>query len=315
MACDVQTAVSTMKTHSLMIAGPVLAALIVTSPPALATPGPAPARLSLRDTLKQARREFQVYRGKRLERWSDRMALGRNRFDSSKGVKANLEALAKANNLPHHYAEVGGRQVLHIEVELGKGRQSKRALRSVLGQIGDQTIELNYKASSPKNRWGHVAVRLGGGATYDLTGTRGVASLPKVVEKLLTALHGTPNLSMARKRNLRRFFESRNRGSDVYYGMLFAATPQEQQQTEAVYSSRLRQMTSFNVHGGNGDKGVYSCAQFLSEKVPFLNQRGIQRDIGAKGMVRGAMKSNALEAIIVYKLPESDLSRPRLPRL
>jgi hypothetical protein len=109
---------------------------------------------------------------------------------------------------------------------------------------------------------------------------------------------------VARRRNLRRFMEHRKGDSaSVYLGMLFAATPEEQRQTRTIYEQRLKQITSFNVSGGDGKKGVYSCAQFLTEDVPFLNHRGINRTVSAGSVASTARSSPQLEAVLVYRMP------------
>jgi len=263
--------------------------------------------LTIRETWTKVKDEFQLYRGPRLERWSNKLAVGKTDFDASKPVSENLKALCAEKNLPHYYAEVGGRKVLHVVIDLAKGKETKAALRSVLRRVGEQTIELNYKASNAKNRYGHVAVRIGGGATYDLTGTRGVSELPKPLAKLLSALRGQSDLSFARKRNLRRFMESRREGPGLapglFYGMLFAATPGELAQTEKVYAERQKSMTGFNVGGGDAKQGIFSCAQFLTEDVPFLNQRGVGKTIGARSAASSARGSSSVEAVLVYRTP------------
>ncbi len=289
----------------------MLAASALAAPPVTAPGAAAPDRqhkaLSIRETWAKVREEFQLYRGPRLERWGNRLAVGRSDFDASKPVSENLKALVAEKKLPHYFAEVNGRQVLHVVIDLAKGRETKDALRSVLRRVGDQTIELNYKAASEKNRYGHVAVRVGGNATYDLTGTRGVSELPKPLAKLVSALRGQSDLSFARKRNLRRFMESRREGvglaPGLFYGMLFAATPEEQKQTECVYGERQKTMTGFNVGGGDAKQGVFSCAQFLTEEVPFLNQRGIGKTVGARSAASSARGSAKLEAVLVYRTP------------
>jgi hypothetical protein len=289
---------------TLRLAGFILPLALAAS--AAAAP-PEHKALSIRETWTKVRDEFQLYRGPRLERWGNRLAVGKTDFDARKPVSENLKALVAEKNLPHYYAEVGGRQVLHVVIDLAKGKETKDALRSVLRRVGDQTIELNYKAASDKNRYGHVAVRVGGGATYDLTGTRGVSELPKPLAKLLSALRGQSDLSFARKRNLRRFMESRREGAGLspglFYGMLFAATPAEQKQTECVYAERQRTMTGFNVGGGDAKQGVFSCAQFLTEEVPFLNQRGVGKTVGARSAASSAHGSSNLEAVLVYRTP------------
>lgn len=268
-----------------------------------------------RQVFRKVRRELQIYRGKTLERLSDRWAAGRSTFDpKAGGVANNLAKLVADKKLPSYMAKIGGREVLHVVVDLGKGKRSAQALRAIHARVANQTIELNYKASSPSNRAGHVAVRVGGGALYDLTGTRGVAQLPPLLTKALSFLRGrsggSTDLTFARRRNLRRFMESRKDSKDahkgLYYGLLFAATPKEQKATGAVYEGRLRSLTGFAMGGGSAEKGVYSCAQFLSEKVPFFNDRGVQRTIGARSMASSCKTSDKLEAVIVYRMPGVD---------
>lgn len=264
--------------------------------------------VGLRQAWHAAREELQVYRGSGLERLSDRMTVGKSDFDPKLPVRDNLKKLVEKHDIPHYYAKVNGRDVLHVVVDLAAGKKTKQNLRQVLRRIGDQTIELNYKVASEKNRWGHVAVRVGGGALYDLTGTQGVAQLPPLAEKALKLVRGSGNLKFARRRSLRRFMESRrdspHASASVYQGMLFSATPEEIKTTKAVYERRLGEVKEFNVNGGDGKKGIFSCAQFLTEEVPFLNQRGINRNIGAKSTASAARSSDKLEAVLVYKMPK-----------
>ncbi len=260
--------------------------------------------------VRKVRRELQVYRGRPLERISDRWAAGRSTFDPKASVAKNLEKLVAQKKLQSYVATLGGRKVLHVVVDLAKGKQSAQALRAIHARVAGQTIELNYKAASPTNTTGHVAVRVGSGALYDLTGTRGAVEMPPLLTKVLTFLRGRSDLSFARRRNLRRFMESRKDRKDthqgLYYGLLFAATPQEQQTTRAVYEGRLKSLAGFAIGGGDSAKGIYSCAQFLSEKVPFFNERGVQRTIGARSMVSSCKSSQKLEAVIVYRMPGVD---------
>lgn len=264
-------------------------------------------RLSIRETWGKVREELQVYRGDRLERLSDFFTVGRSRFDAKLSVADNLKALVEKQQLPHYYADISGRQVLHVVIDLAQGKQTASAVRAVLRQVGKQTIELNYKAASAKNPYGHVAVRAGGGALFDLTGTKGMASLPEPLAKLLSKVRGSSDLSFARRRSLRRFMESRQDTPDasasVFYGMLFAATPEQIKQTEQIYRKRQGEMKEFCVSGGDASKGVYSCAQYLTEAVPFLNERGIGRNIGAKSTASAARGAAGLEAVVVYKMP------------
>jgi hypothetical protein len=270
-------------------------------------PGATSEKLRVRDVWHKVREEFQLYRGDRLERLADRLAIGRTDFDPKRSVAENLKALVDEKQLPHYYAEVGGKQVLHVVIDLAQGGRTKQALRGVLRRVGAQTIELNYKASNEKNRYGHVAVRVGAGATFDLTGSRGVAELPQPIAKLLGALRGQSDFSFARRRNLRRFMETRRDGPDVsaglFYGMLLAASPAEVKATETIYKERQRTMTGFSVSGGDAAKGVWSCAQFLTEGVPYLNQAGIAGTVGARSAASAARRSPALEAVLVYKTP------------
>ena len=264
-------------------------------------------RIGLRAALRTAKENFQIYRGDRLERWVNRIKVGRSDFKSKLSVKQNLRELVRAKGMEHYYAKVDGRDVLHLVVNLGQGKATKAALRSVMRRVGNETVELNYKAATAKNVYGHVAVRVGNGALYDLTGTQGVATLPKFMERTLSFIRGKSTLTFARKRNLRRFMESRkdspNASASVYYGMLFAASPKEVKATQAIYNKRLKEATTFNVSGGDAKKGEYSCAQFLTENVPFFNSRGVGASVGAKSTTSAAQKSLKLEAVIVYKMP------------
>ena len=264
-------------------------------------------RISWRETLAKAREEFQVYRGDRMERWANRVKVGRSDFNTKQTVKENLGELVKKEGIEHYYAKVDGKDTLHVVVDLAKGKGTRDPLRSVLRRVGNETIELNYKQATKKNVYGHVAVRVGDGALYDLTGSRGVAQLPKFMEKTLQAIRGTNSLTFARKRSLRRFMESRkdspHASASVYFGMLFAANPKEVKQTQKIYNKRIGQVKDFNVSGGDASKGVYSCAQFLTEDVPFFNKRGVDKNIGAKGTASAARKSPELQAVVVYKMP------------
>ena len=272
-----------------------------------ATNQAAKDRISLKDAYHKVREELQVYRGPALERWSDRLAMGRQTHNPQKSIAGNLKAMVEKHNIPHYTAQINGRDVLHVVVDLAQGKQTKKAVRGVLRSVGAQTIELNYKAATPKNQYGHVAVRVGKGATYDLTGTQGVAQLPKFLEKTLKAVRGTSNLSFARRRNLRRFMEGRKAGrsasASIYFGMLYGASPEQVKQTSKIYDKRMKQITEFKVSGGDGSKGVFSCAQFLTEGVPFLNERGVNRTVGAKGAASSGRNSPQLEAVVVYKMP------------
>lgn len=263
------------------------------------------SRVGLRAVWRTAKENFQIYRGDKMERWANRIKVGRSDFKKQHSVKQNLADLVKSKGMEHYYAQVEGRDVLHIVVDLGKGAATKDSVRSILRRVGNETVELNYKAATEKNVYGHVAVRVGNGALYDLTGTQGVANLPKFMERTLHFIRGTTNLTFARKRNMRRFMETRSDSADasagVYYGMLFAASPKEVAQTQALYNQRIKQATNFNVNGGDGAKGEFSCAQFLTENVPFFNDRGVGANIGAKSTTSAAQKSLQLEAVVVYK--------------
>ncbi|MBL4632306.1 MAG: hypothetical protein JKY56_00450 [Kofleriaceae bacterium] len=246
---------------------------------------------------------FHIYKGDKIEGWINRMKVGRSDFNSKQTVQKNLKELAKTKGMEHYYAKIDGRDVLHIVVDLGSGKPTKDAMRNILRRVGNETVELNYKASSSSNPYGHVAVRVGNGAFYDLTGTRGVSKLPKFMERTLSFLGKSPNLTFARKRNMRTFMETRNDSptGTAYYGLLFAASATEVKQTQSLYNQRLKDATSFNVSGGDAKKGEFSCAQFLTENVPFFNSRGVGASVGAKTTTTAAQKSLQLEAVVVYK--------------
>jgi len=267
----------------------------------------AGSRIGWRETIAKAREEFQVYRGDRLERWANRVKVGRSDFNKKQTVTQNLDALVKKEGIEHYYADINGKRTLHVVVDLAKGKSTRDPLRKVMRRVGNETIELNYKQATKKNVYGHVAVRVGDGAMYDLTGSRGVAQLPKFMEKTLQAIRGTSSLTFARKRSLRRFMESRkdnvSKSASVYFGMLFAASPKEVRTTQKLYNKRIKQVKDFNVGGGDASKGTYSCAQFLTEDVPFFNKRGVAANIGAKGTASSARKSPELQAVVVYKMP------------
>lgn len=260
-------------------------------------------KVGLRAIFSTVKENFQVYKGDKIEGWANRIKVGRSDFNSKQSVHKNLASLVKSKGMDHYYAKIDGRDVLHVVVDLGKGKATKETMRDVLRRVGGQTVELNYKASTAKNPYGHVAVRVGNGALYDLTGTRGVASLPKFMERTLSFIGKSPSLTFARKRNMRRFMESRGDRPDgsAYYGMLFAASPGEVKQTQKLYNQRLKEATSFNVSGGDSKKGEFSCAQFLTEGVPFFNSRGVGKNIGAKSTTTAAKSSLNLEAVVVYK--------------
>lgn len=300
----VLTAISLHMVEPALAVPPTASRGAAVRPPRAAEPK---TRLGIRETLRAARKELHVYRGRTLERMGDFLTLRRSTFDKTKSVAQNLEAVVQKKGIPHYYKEINGRKVLHVVVDLGQGKTSKKAVREVFRRIGRESIELNYKAPTKKNTYGHVAVRVGLGATYDLTGTRGVAQLPRPLERAIQAISGKSDLTFARKRNLRRFMESRKEKpqseGDLYYGLIFGANTEGLHETRALYEKRLGEITSFSVSGGDSTKGVYSCAQFLSEGVPFFNDKGITKTASAKGMVRNAVASDKLEAVVVYKTP------------
>jgi|GEM_PF-5707023 hypothetical protein len=272
--------------------------------PAARTPSQS-GPLGLRETIQQVWSELQVYGGKHLERASNFKAFGRSDFDTRLSVASNLEALVKERNLPHYYAKVKGRDVLHLVVDLASNN-SKAEIRAIMKRVGQQTVELNHKAPTKRNRYGHVAVRVGDAATYDLTGTQGVVQPPPLVQKFLRVVQGSNDATFARRRSLRRFFEARTpnpTSSSIYYGYLFKATESEQGKLEADYETRLKEATAFAVSGGNAAEGVFSCAQFLTEGIPFLNDRGIASNIGASRTATSARNSTTMEAVVVYKMP------------
>lgn len=269
-------------------------------------------RLGIRESLRRAREELQLYRGRKVERWSDRLAYGRSDFDPQRSVADNLSALADEAGIQTFTRNINGRPVLHLVVDLGQGKKSTKAIRRIFKRVADNTVEVNFKAPGGKNTAGHVAIRVGDGATYDLTGTEGVVELPGVVERPLRFITGRKGIVMPRKRSLRRFFESRKDrvGSPaVFYGMLFQASAGELKQLEQGYEQRLGQVTQFSFGGGDPDKGVFSCAQFLTHDTPYLAERGIRPTVSAMGMAHAAATSPALAAVVVYKMPSTPVDK------
>jgi hypothetical protein len=226
-------------------------------------------------------------------------------------VADNLRALVRERNLPHYDATIGDRSVLHVVVDLGRP-ETTQDVRAIMRRVGEQTIELNFKAPTPGNRWGHVAVRVGDATTYDLTGTQGIAELPALVKQVVNLIQGSDHATFARRRNPRRFLEGRQAtpgSAAVYYGYLFSATERELAVTDRLYSERLAVTKSFKVHGGDSSKGEYNCAQFLTEGVCFLKDRGIAPTISASRAGTTARRSPKLDAVVVYKLPDVPLHK------
>lgn len=268
-------------------------------------------QLGLRESLRRAREELQLYRGRRVERWSDRLAYGRSDFDPRRSVAENLSELAAEAGIETFTKSINGRPVLHLVVDLGQGKKSTKAIRRIFKRVAESTVEVNFKAPGGRNTAGHVAIRVGDGATYDLTGTEGVVELPGMVERPLRFITGRKGIVMPRKRSLRRFFETRKdrAGSPpVFYGMLFQASAGELQSLEKGYEQRLGQVKQFSFSGGDPDQGVFSCAQFLTHETPFLAERGIRPTVSAMGMAHAAASSPALAAVIVYKMPTTKVA-------
>jgi hypothetical protein len=266
------------------------------------------SQLGLRESLRRAREELQLYRGRKLERWSDRLAYGRSDFDARRSVGDNLGDLAAEAGIPTFTRTINGRPVLHLVVDLGQGKASSRAIRRIFKRVAESTVEVNFKAPGGKNTAGHVAIRVGDGATYDLTGTEGVVELPGVVERPLRFITGRNGIVMPRKRSLRRFFESRKDRAGappVFYGMLFQASTTEIKSLETRYEERLGQVKQFSFSGGDPERGVFSCAQFLTHDTPYLTERGIKPTVSAMGMAHAAATSPSLAAVIVYKMPST----------
>ena len=157
-------------------------------------------RLGIRESLRRAREELQLYRGRKLERWSDRLAYGKSDFNAGRSVGENLADLAADAGIPTFTRTINGRPVLHLVVDLGQGKKSTKAIRRIFKRVADSTVEVNFKAPGGKNTAGHVAIRVGDGATYDLTGTEGVVQLPGVVERPLRFITGRNGIVMPRKR-------------------------------------------------------------------------------------------------------------------
>ena len=266
------------------------------------------SQLGLRESLRRAREELQLYRGRKLEHWSDRLAYGKSDFDAKRSVGDNLADLAAQAGIQTFTRKINGRPVLHLVVDLGQGKQSTKAIRKVFKRIADSTVEVNFKAPGGKNTAGHVAIRVGDGATYDLTGTEGVVELPRVVERPLRFVTGRKGIVMPRKRSLRRFFETRKDRAGappVFYGMLFQASAGELKSLETTYEQRLGQVKQFSFGGGDPAQGVFSCAQFLTHEAPYLAERGIRPTVSAMGMAHSAATSPNLAAVIVYKMPST----------
>jgi hypothetical protein len=269
------------------------------------------SRLGIRESLRRAREELQLYRGRKLERWSDRLAYGRSDFNPGRSVGENLADLAADAGIPTFTRTINGRPVLHLVVDLGQGKKSTKAIRRIFKRVADSTVEVNFKAPGGKNTAGHVAIRVGDGATYDLTGTEGVVQLPGVVERPLRFITGRNGIVMPRKRSLRRFFETRKDrvgAPPVFYGMLFQASAGDIKSMEKAYEQRLGQVKQFSFGGGDPEKGVFSCAQFLTHDTPFLAERGIRPTVSAMGMAHSAATSPALAAVIVYKMPSTAIA-------
>jgi hypothetical protein len=267
-------------------------------------------RMGIGDALRAAREELQLYRGKLVERWSDKLAHGKSDFRPGQSVERNLGALAREIDLPTYTKKIDGRDVLHIVVDLADGKKSQSAIRRLFKRVGENTVEVNFKAPGGRNTYGHVAVRVGAGATYDLTGSNGVHELPRVVETPLRMITGRNGIVAPRKRSLRRFFESRKLtdSAPVFYGMLFEASPREIAELEQVYEQRLGQVKDFKISGGDASKGEFSCAQFLTHETPFLARRGIRTTPAAKGMAADAARSDKLSAVVVYKMPTTKIA-------
>jgi hypothetical protein len=268
--------------------------------------------LGARETLGFLRQELQLYRGRRLERLADRAAYGKSDFDPQRNVAENLAELAADAGLPTFTRRIGGRDVLHVVVDLGRGRQSKRTLRRVFRRVAQSTVEVNFKAPGGSNAAGHVAVRVGGGATYDMT--PGVP-LPEPVLRSVRRMAGRDSIFMARKRSLRRFMEGRKDiGTPaVYYGMLFQASPADVRALEQTYERRLFDVKEFAYAGGDPERGEFSCAQFLTHEVPFLAERGVASTAGARSAASAAARSPQLAAVIVYKTARTPIDQ--LPEL
>jgi hypothetical protein len=249
-------------------------------------------------------RDEWLYRRPLIERLSDRRAFGRHDFDARHSVADNLLAAARDHEIPHYFKTIGDRQVLHLVVELGRGEPTERALRALSRRIGSDTIELNYKApAGGRTPFGHTAVRVGDGATSDLIGD---PSSPPA-RRLMRWWTGQRTVSYARRRNLRRFFESRiiqpGKGETVFRGYLFRASRAEIEATRAIYERRIGQVREFSINGGDASKGVFSCGSFLTHQLPFLNSRGVPASIAAEDIAEGAEHSRNLDAVIEYRLP------------
>jgi hypothetical protein len=70
---------------------------------------------------------------------------------------------------------------------------------------------------------------------------------------------------------------------------------------ERTYERRLGEVKEFSFAGGDPDRGVFSCAQFLTHEVPFFQRRGVAATSAARSAATGAARSPQLAAVIVYK--------------
>lgn len=281
--------------------------------------GPVHAeKMTVWQTIKQVRRQMQLYRGDKRERARDKRAVGRSTFDKRLSVGDNLRALATTPGIRLSETSVGrgdkARKIPVVEIELA-GKHSTKAIRAVRARVGEQTTEFNYKIPNEKNRLGHVAVQPRGGALYDMTGTRGVHELPWLAKTALKLFTGRSDISTARKRNARRFFESRDdqASGDIYAGMLFGASAAEAATHRAIYDKRRGEVKEFSTGGRDPAKGIYSCAFFLTHEVGFLNERGIDASVSAKGTAAAAFNSDKLEGLVVYRMPNAPKGLPKIP--
>ena len=114
-------------------------------------------------------------------------------------------------------------------------------------------------------------------------------------------------LSMRAKQRRRRFLEggkdNARKSSSVYMRLIFAASEKEIAETAGIYQRRIGEIKELSVGGGDDSNRDYSCAQYLTEGMSFLNTRGICATIGARSAARSAQGPAALEAVVAYKMP------------
>ncbi|MCC6752117.1 MAG: hypothetical protein IT371_30985 [Deltaproteobacteria bacterium] len=253
-----------------------------------------------REVVRQLREELQLYRGRRLERASDWLALGPGKTLHRDTVDESLKRFVREQNLPHRIERIGDRDVLVLQVKLGHGSASSKVLRELYRRVGDRTVEYSNKFS-PRLRYPHSALRVGLEATYDLAGKPADVTVPSLVRWVLRALRGDDTLYLVRRRNMRRVLEKTPPGSTSgYVGYLLEVSPTELRELAGTFERRARRVTGFAVSGGDGSKGEYSCAQFLTEDIPLFQRWGITGHPWSTQAAQQVASAPRLRAIVEY---------------